>query len=64
MDSLFEQAFNKVFNNPASCAWRQGYSDAVEGKRCASNDTLYLEGYALGYEKGEKESARSTQETI
>ena len=51
MNSFFEQAFNEVFNNPASCKWRQGYSDAVEGKRCVSNDKNYIEGYEKGINK-------------
>lgn len=58
MDALFEQAFNDVFNTPEQCKWRQGYSDAVEGKRCASNDKNYVDGYALGYEESEKESGK------
>lgn len=53
-----EKAFDKVFNNPSSCQWRQGYSDAIEGKRCVSNNKHYIEGYGHGYEKQEKESGR------
>lgn len=64
MNQFFEQAFNDVFSNPASCMWRQGYSDALNGKRASSNDKNYIEGYGVGYEKGEKESANTNQRII
>lgn len=51
MNAFFEQAFNDVFNNPASCIWRQGYSDGKNNKRCTSNDENYIKGYEKGINK-------------
>ena len=37
-----------------------GYDDAMKGKKAEQERTaLYYDGYSLGYETGEKQSARS-----
>jgi hypothetical protein len=59
MNQLFENAFKDVFSGTAdSCRFQDGFEDAIAGKPAKKEDRNYLNGYSVGYEYSEKESAK------
>ena len=44
-----------------AAAITKGYSDCLNGNPAISDDEHYLQGYALQYEQGERETANEQQ---
>lgn len=60
MNIAFEDAFKDVFAGVAdSNSWQMGFEDAIAGKQPQSEERNYINGYGVGYEMGERQSANA-----